>query len=354
MSGKLDPPHGLELVDFDRLGVWMDGQGLPPGPITGIEQLTGGSQNILVRFARGGRHYVLRRPPAFPTADGNETMRREARLLAALAGTPVPHPALIAGCPDEEILGAAFYLMEPVAGFNPAVGLPELHRSDPAIRHAMGLAMADGIAALASVDFTAVGLGDFGRLGRYLERQVARWRSHYDGYALHKGWPGPDSLPDLNAVADWLEARRPAAFTPGLMHGDFHLKNVMFRLEGPELAAIVDWELATVGDPLVDLGWLLATWPDPAEPLAEAQIVVEPWDGFPTAEELIARYAGRSGRDVSAAGWYHVFACYKLGILLEGTYARACAGKAPLEIGVRLHRNAVRLLKRAARAAEAQ
>jgi aminoglycoside phosphotransferase (APT) family kinase protein len=347
----LDRPHGLELVDFDHLLAWMDAQGLEHGSAADIEQISGGSQNVLVRFRRGARDFVLRRPPAFSTANGNETMRREARLLAALTSTAVPHPRLIAACADEAVLGAAFYLMEPVEGFNPAVGLPAPHRHDPALRRSMGLAMADGIASLAALDHKALGLDDFGRPENYLDRQVGRWRSQFEAYGRFEGWPGPAGLPEVDAVARWLEAHRPASFVPGIMHGDFHLKNVMFRYDGPGLAAIVDWELATIGDPLVDLGWLLATWREPGAPVHETQILVEPWDGFPTAEELVARYGEQSGRDVSAIGWYHVFACYKLGLLLEGSFARACAGKAPMAIGERLHRNAVRLLGRAARLA---
>ena len=149
-------------------------------------------------------------------------------------------------------------------------------------------------------------------------------------------------------VVSWL----PTAFTPGIMHGDYHLKNVMFTPDGPAVAAVIDWELATIGDPLLDLGWLLATWRDQGAPASEAQIVVEPWDGFPTPQELIDRYAQVSGRDVSHAGWYAVLACYKLAILLEGSYARACAGKAPSEIGARMHASAIRLLNKAARIAE--
>ncbi len=347
----VDRPQGLELVDFDRLSAWMDDQGLGGGAITGVTPLTGGSQNVIVRFMRDGRTYVLRRPPAHPTANGNETMRREARVLGALAGTSVPHPALIAACGDENILGAAFYLMEPVEGFNPGVGLPPLHAGDPAVRHRMGLAMIDAIAALGSVDYRAVGLEGFGNPDGFLQRQVARWRSQLDGYARHPGWPGVAALPDVDGIAAWLERERPSHFTPGILHGDFHLKNVMFRNDSAEIAAVIDWELATIGDPMLDLGWLLATWRDQDAPASEAQIVVEPWEGFASPTELIAHYGAVSGRDVSHAGWYAVLACYKLAILLEGSHARARAGKAPVEIGERMHKSAIRLLTKAARLA---
>jgi len=343
----VDRPHGTELIDFDRLRDWMDFEGLGSGPISAVTPLTGGSQNVIVRFKRDGRDFVLRRPPAHPTADGNETMRREARVLGALTGSIVPHPRLIAACSDEAAIGAAFYLMEPVEGFNPGVGLPDLHAGDPKIRHRMGLAMADAIAALASVDYRAAGLEGFGNPDGFLDRQVERWQRQLDGYRRHEGWPGPAALPNVAAIASWLDTNRPSRFVPGILHGDFHLKNILFRNDGSEIAAVIDWELATIGDPMLDLGWLLATWRDQGSPSSEAQIVVEPWDGFPTPAELVARYGVVSGRDVSQAGWYAVLACYKLAILLEGTFARACAGKAPREIGERMHKSAARLLRKA-------
>ena len=336
---------GVEsAVDIESLAAWMTDQGLGTGPLTDVTPLVGGTQNILLRFRRDGRDYVFRRPPAHPRPNSNETMRREARVLGVLAGTNVPHPGLIAACGDESVLGVAFYLMEPVDGFNPVGRLPEPHASSPAMRHAMGLALVDGIAALGALDHEALGLADFGKPDNFLGRQVDRWRSQLAGYAEFDGWTGPAALPSVEAVGDWLERHRPARFTPGIMHGDYHLANVMYRKDGPELAAIIDWELATIGDPLLDLGWVLATWPDGK---AESTVSVTPWEGFPTEQELVARYAEGSSRDLSAVDWYHVLACYKLGILLEGTHARACAGKAPRETGDKLHGRAVHLFERA-------
>ena len=331
-------------VDMESLTAWMTDRGLGSGPLTGVSTLAGGTQNILLRFTRDGRDYVFRRPPLHPRPNSNETMRREARVLRALAGTPVPHPGLIANCEDESVLGVAFYLMEPVEGFNPVGQLPEPHASSAEMRHAMGLALVDGIAALGALDHEALGLADFGKPANFLARQVDRWRSQLGGYREFEGWTGPDALPSVAAVGAWLEGHRPERFTPGIMHGDYHLANVMYRPDGPELAAIIDWELATIGDPLLDLGWVLATWPDGK---SQSTVSVKPWDGFPSAEELVARYASKSDRDLSAIDWYHVLACYKLGILLEGTYARACAGKAPRETGDKLHGRAVHLFERA-------
>jgi aminoglycoside phosphotransferase (APT) family kinase protein len=335
-----------QLVDLDRLRGWMDACGLEAGPIVDPTALAGGTQNVLVRFRRGDRHFVLRRPPSHPYMDGSATMRREARVLSALADTDVPHPRLIRACSTDDILGAAFYLMEPVDGFNANVGLPELHANSSAVRHDMGIALAGGLAALARVDHLAAGLGDLGKTDGFLERQAARWRSQLEKYAAYEGWPGPAWLPGVEEIDGWLRENRPADSQPGILHGDYHLSNVMFRRDGPELAAIVDWELTTIGDPLVDLGWMLATWPDSSGQTLGAVGAV-PWDGFPTAAELVERYALGSRRDLGAIRWYAVLGCYKLGILQEGTYARAFAGKARMEQGERLHRATVGLFERA-------
>jgi len=332
-------------VSLPALAAWMDGQGLGSGPIAHAERLAGGSQNVLLRFSRAGRDYVLRRPPEHPRPESNETMRREARLLGALADSGVPHPRLIAACSDEDVLGAVFYLMEPIDGFNPQNGLPPTHHA-AAMQHRMGLSMIEALAGLHALDPFALGLGDFGKWQGFLERQVARWAGQLKRYAEMPGWPGAEPLGDVASVASWLEANRPAAFTPGILHGDFHLANVMFRHDGPELAAVIDWELATIGDPLVDLGWVLATWPQATD---GGMLAIEPWNGFPTAQELIGHYAAHATRGVEAIDWYGVFACYKLAILLEGTHARACAGKAAKDVGDRLHGRARWLFARAAR-----
>ncbi len=332
-----------DLVPLPALEAWMDDRGLGAGPIRAPRLLTGGTQNILLRFARGDRDYVLRRPPRHLRANSNETMRREARVLTALAGTDVRHPAMIAAEPGAEALGAAFYLMAPVEGFLARDEMPALHAGDADLRHAMGLEMADAIAALSRVDPYAKGLADLGKVDGYLERQVPRWRAQLESYAEHDGWPGMAALPGVDQIGAWLDAHRPPGFTPGLIHGDFHFGNVLFERGGPKLAAIVDWELTTLGDPLVDLGGLLSHWPTDGAETGP----VTPWSGFPTRAELIERYAAQSGRDVSHVLWYEVLACYKIGCILEGTYARACAGKAPKLTGDALHASTLGLFKRA-------
>ena len=332
--------------DASAIACWMDTQGLGEGPLTKITPLAGGTQNILLRFVRSGQTYVFRRPPEHLRKGSNEAMIRESVVLKAIESTPVPHPRLIAACEDIDQFGFAFYLMEEVEGFNATTGLPDLHSSSESVRHRMGLSLAEAAAVLGEQDYLALGLEGFGKPDGYLQRQVSRWQSQFEGYRTTEQWDGGDDFGALSTVAQWLEQRIPASFRAGIIHGDFHMANVMYQPDGPEIAAVIDWELATIGDPLLDLGWLLATWPDASEPYSW-QPPVEPWTGFPSADELIAHYAQHSTRDLSELLWYRILACFKLAILLEGTYFRACVGKAPKDIGADLHAKAVRLIQRA-------
>ncbi|WP_049577003.1 phosphotransferase family protein [Nonomuraea sp. SBT364] len=321
----------VNTVDLAGLGAWMDTQDLPGGPITGLEPVPGGTQNVMVRFERGGRPYILRRPPQHARSKSNEVLRREARVLEALRDTPVAAPRPVAA---QTAVEPVFYLMEPVDGFNPSTGLPEPHASDPAIRHRMGLEAASALAELGRVDPSV--LPGFGRPEGFLERQVPRWMRELDSYGELDGYPGP-AIPGLAETAAWLEANLPASFTPGIMHGDYHFGNLMFAHDGPRVAAIVDWEMCTIGDPLVDLGWLVAMWPQAAAMVP----------GLASPREIVDCYAALSDRDLSAIDWYAVMACFKLGIVLEGTHARAFAGKAPKDIGDLLHATTLALFERA-------
>jgi aminoglycoside phosphotransferase (APT) family kinase protein len=338
--------QAIRGVELSALAEWMDTQHLEAGSLTSVRPIGGGTQNIMVRFSRGTREFVLRRGPIHPRATTNDNIRREMRLLTALAGTAVPHARLIAACDDESVLGTSvFYLMEPVDGFNAGVELPTLHASREGIRYQMGLSVVDALTTLSTVDYEARGLGDFGRPEGFLERQVPRWLGELQAYAQLDNYPGP-RLP-VELVSDWLSRNRPAGGPTGIMHGDYHIANVMFALEGPAVAAIVDWEMCTIGDPLLDLGWLLATWPEydsHTDVIGSALAVA---GGLPPARELIRRYGQRTGFDVSAADWYTVLACFKLGIIVEGTYARSCAGLAPVDVGNRLHDTAAGLFARA-------
>jgi len=346
VTGSHDSDAWREIVDLEALARWMDARGLGSGPIEKVAPIGGGTQNILLRFDRGNEAFVLRRPPRNKRPESDKVMRREMRVLGALAATDVPHPKYVAGEEDAAPLGAAFYLMRPVEGFNAAVAMPEPYRKRPEWRRAMGETLVDGIATLSRLDPQAIGLGDLGRSEGWLERQVPRWRGQLEGYKALEGWPGLDALPPVDRICGWLEAHRPATFQPGLVHGDYHIANVLYRHEAPELAAIVDWELASIGDPLLDLGWLIATWPDEGD---DAIVVVEPSDGFPTIAEIVDRYLAATGRSAADARWFGVLACLKLGAILEGSHARACAGLAPRAIGDRLHAQTIALFERALR-----
>jgi aminoglycoside phosphotransferase (APT) family kinase protein len=330
-------------VDMAAVGRWMDAAGLGDGPIADVEPIAGGTQNVLVRFSRGGRGFVLRRPPLHKRRNSDETMRREARVLAGLAGSGVPHPRLIAECDDLGVIGAVFYLMEPVAGFTPTVTRPAF-LDDPASQREMALAVVDALAALGRVDVAATGLATLGRAEGWLERQVDRWTSQLESYANFPDW-SPAGLPDTVALRGWLTANRPSVWSAGLIHGDYHLANVMIRPDGPQVAAVIDWELATVGDPLVDLGQLLATWCEDGGVASASTVLALP--GFPSRAELVARYAAGSTRDLSSVGWYHALACYRLGVLLEGTHARSTAGQADRGSGQRMRQMAAAQLEQA-------
>ena len=338
--------HVTDHVNLQAVADWMSGQGLGEGPLEDVATVTGGTQNVMLRFTRAGRPYVLRRGPRHLRPRSNSVILRETTVLAALAGSDVPHPRLIATCDDAGVLGdAVFYLMEPVDGFNAGEGLPSLHADDPDVRHGMGLSMAESLAKLGAVDHVAVGLADFGKPAGFLERQVPRWLGELESYREYENYPGPD-IPGVDQVAAWLEQHRPATCTPGIMHGDYHAANVMFSRTGPDIVAIVDWEMSTIGDPLLDLGWLLATWkqPDGASVFSHA---LSNEDGLASTDALFARYAANTTRDLSQITWYTVLACFKLGIVIEGTLARACAGKAEKEVGDQLHAATVHLFERA-------
>ena len=328
-------------IDWGVIESWLAAKGAANVRVTEIEPIGGGTQNLMFGFRCGDARLVLRRGPRHLRPHTNDALRREARVLGALAGSGVPIPQLVAAEPDESVIGSAFYLMESVDGFNPRVSLPPLHESSAKVRRAMGFHAVDALLALGAVDAERVGLGDLGRPEGFLKRQVPQWLGTLDKYAEFDDYPGHD-LPNTGELAGWLTRHCPSTFQPGIMHGDFHLANLMFRNDGPHVAAIVDWEMCTLGDPLLDLGWLLATWPQ--EGALDSRMSIR---GLPTRTELIAHYGAAGGRSVEHALWYAVMASFKLAIVLEGTHARAHAGKAPRATGDLLHAMAIGLLDNA-------
>src|SRR5690625_4612807 len=248
------------VVDLDRVASWMDEHGIGKGPLTGVHELTGGTQNILVRFTRAGRTFVLRRPAAYTRDNSDETLVRGARVLASLAESRVPHPAFVARCDDPSVIGASFYLMQSVEGFNPTVEMPDVYRRDSSWQVAFAEALVDALLALAAVVPSRVGLADLGHAEGWHARQVARWARQLERYERTDGYRS-DLTEQAAQIGRWLTNHPPREHRFGLIHGDFHLANVLFCHDEPALAAIIDWELATQGDPLLDFGQLLATWP---------------------------------------------------------------------------------------------
>jgi aminoglycoside phosphotransferase (APT) family kinase protein len=244
-------------------------------------------------------------------------MLREYRVLEALNGTDVPHPEALAACDDTSVIGGCFYLMAMIDGWSPmSMGTtwPEPFGSDLAARHGLGIQLVDGIARLSKVDWKAKGLEGFGKPEGFLERQADRWVAHYEKMKTR-------DLAGVDVVADWLRHNKPRVYVPGILHGDYQFANVMFERDAPaKLAAIVDWEMATVGDPLLDLGWVVQGWPRDDEDFTSAGYV--PMEGMPKRAELLAHYTEVSGRPTDQIEYYELLAAFKLAIVLEGQYSR--------------------------------
>src|SRR5690606_4836175 len=200
-----DTTHSdLIAVDLTPLRDWLDAQGLGAGELTAVSPIGGGTQNVMIGFERSGVRYILRRGPQHLRPQSNRIMQREMTLLRALAGTSVPHPMFVAGCEDTDVIGAVFYLMRAVDGYNAAESLTPAHAADPGMRHRMGLSMVDALGELARLDPASIGLTDFGRPDGFLARQVDRWRSELESFTLLPGYPTV-LLPEVDRIASWLE-----------------------------------------------------------------------------------------------------------------------------------------------------
>lgn len=335
------------LIDWDRFNAWIAGRDLPgKGPATRFTKLKGGLQNAVFLVERDGGSFVLRRPPARVRDGHNATMLREARVLGALEPTPVPAPAVYAVCEDTAVIGAAFYLMEPLEGFARSGELPGAYATDVTWRQAMGDELVRAAAALGAVDHEAVGLADLGKPENWHERQVERWRSQLEGYTAATPAYNPGELPYFSEVGRWLADNLPEDRRTGIVHGDLQFPNVMFSLEAPRISGILDWELASLGDPLLDLGWILSSWWEDGDPEGKSPMVT-PWDGFHSRGELVDLYCDLTGRDRRAVPWFFALACYKLACLLQGTVAAAKAGKVPEAVGASVHGYSIWLMTKA-------
>lgn len=318
------PAKDEPRIDEITLTAWLDAQGLPgAGSPLHTSYISGGSQNEIYEVRRDGLHAALRIPPPTAPAERDDGITREWRIIEALDGTAVPHTPAIALCADKSVLGRTFYLMGFVDGWSPMSEprWPDPFSSDRELRRGLAFELIDGIAQLARVDWRAKGLDDLGRPDGFHDRQVERWTRFFERI---KG----REVPGFDEAAAWLRTHRPLDFVPGLMHGDYQFANVMYHHRAPaRLAAIVDWEMGTVGDPKLDLAWVVQGWPTPddlAKPDGDpgAHTYVD-CAGMPTRDELLAHYSESSGRQVDDIDYYIVLARWKLAVVLEQGFQRA-------------------------------
>jgi aminoglycoside phosphotransferase (APT) family kinase protein len=308
-------------IDVERLAAWMDDEGLA-GKGEPIEHryISGGSQNEIYEIRRGELHGAIRIPPPSAPAPRDEGIVREWRIIEALNGTDVPHTDAIAVCTDSSVLGRTFYVMGFVDGWSPmglTNGWPAPFDTDLDARRGLAFQLVEGIALLSKVDWQAKGLQDLGRPDGFHERQVDRWTAFVERI---KG----RELPGFDEAAAWLRAHRPIDFVPGLMHGDYQFANVMYRDGAPaRLAAIVDWEMGTVGDPKLDLGWVVQSWPEDTTSVDATKSSYVDMYGMPSRAEVLDHYAKVSGRQVDDMDYYVILAKWKLAVVLEQGFQRA-------------------------------
>jgi aminoglycoside phosphotransferase (APT) family kinase protein len=315
-DGSAAAPDGIERAGLEA---WFSAHVADLRLPLDFERIAGGLSNLTYRVGdQAGGRWALRRPPLGKRLGSAHDMGREHRVVSALVPTAVPVPPVIGLCEDESVTGAPFYVMEFVEG--PVLrGLAEAEVfPDEADRRAIGERVADTLAAIHAVDPGAVGLGDLGRKEDYVARQLRRWQGQWEKSKTRE-------LPAVDRVHERLAARIPEQGPATLVHGDYRLDN-MILTPGGEVAAVVDWELCTLGDPLADVGTLMAYWPDRGEATIALGQPANLAPGFPTRAELAARYAERSGRDVSELNFYLALGYWKLAIILEGVYARYAAG----------------------------
>jgi aminoglycoside phosphotransferase (APT) family kinase protein len=308
------PEMTVPGIDVARLSSWLAERLPETGEITGVELIAGGRSNLTYLIQAGGRRIVLRRPPLAHVLPTAHDMRREHTVLSALAGSDVPVPATLALCTDENVIGAPFYLMDYVEG-RVLRTVEDAADITPEQARTLSERLAEALAAIHLLDVERAGLGEFGRPQGYMERQLRRWGRQWE--ASHTGAPATGASQER--LAKRLGERLPAGGHSGLVHGDFRLDNALVRLRPePRIAAVVDWEMSTLGDPLSDLGLTLVYW---SEELPVGSTVTG-MPGFLTGREFAARYAELTGYDLTELDFYVAFGCYKLAVILEGIHAR--------------------------------
>jgi aminoglycoside phosphotransferase (APT) family kinase protein len=310
----------VPLLVLEPLAAFLDEHGLGTGPIT-AEPVGDGHSNVTYLVRREGREVVVRRPPRPPLPPSAHDVVREARLLRAIQGTAARVPEVLAVCDDEAVIGAPFYVMERIRGEVITKEVPAA-LDTPAERRRIGEQLIDALVEIHGVDWQAC-LEGFGRPSGYLQRQVRRFAGLWEHSRTRE-------VEAVERVGAWLAEHIPESGPATIVHGDFRLGNTMFAADAPaRLCAVFDWEMATIGDPLADIGYMCATWSEAGDPpVGRFELGrVTRAEGFPTRAELIARYEERSGREVRDLPWYTTLALWKSVVFMEGNYRRAIEGR---------------------------
>ncbi len=310
-------------IDSARVTDWFAGNVAGVTAPLAFSRIEGGHSNLtyLVQDAAGSR-YVLRRPPLGKLLATAHDMAREHRIISALVPTSVPVPETLGLCEDDSVNGAPFYVMDYVVGH--VLDTAEVVRTHfgEDVRQITGESVVSVLARLHAVDPDAVGLGKLGRKEAYLARQLKRWRGQWEKSKTRE-------LPSMDQLADALEQKMPEQIGASIVHGDYRLGN-MLTAESGEIAAVLDWELCTLGDPLADVGFLLNNWAEPDEGEETSPEAAPPptaAGGFPTRNEVIARYEELTGRDLSGVAYYRAFQYWRLAAIVEGVLDRYLQGK---------------------------
>jgi aminoglycoside phosphotransferase (APT) family kinase protein len=318
----------VQGIDVDKVSAWLvdniDGARAP----FSFDLIAGGRSNLTYRVTDAdGTRFVLRRPPLGHVLATAHDMAREFRIIAAVGSTSVPVPRALGLCTDESVNGANFYVM----GFVDGVVLDSADKAEALPAHLRPTAahhLIDVLAELHSVDVDAVGLGDLARRDGYIERQLKRWSTQWENSKTR-------DLPEIDEVVRRLSAHLPRQQGVVIAHGDFRFGNCLTDVSSGRIAAVLDWELCTLGDPLADLGYLGVYWSDGPSNALRANDPT-PAGGFPPYRDLVERYANNTGRDVSGVDYYVAFSCWRLAVISEGVYARYLHGAMGKQEGIDL------------------
>ena len=312
----------IEGIAVEPVSKWFDANiAGATGPYR-FELIAGGRSNLTFKVTDAADNaYVLRRPPTSHVLPSAHDMGREHKIIKALGPTPVPVPEALGYCDDEAVNGRPFYVMGYVDGHILRDRTIAEKVFTPEERRAAGLDLVDVLVALHNVDVDAIGLGDLAKKESYIERQLKRWYGQFEQSAAIQD----RTVPLVDEVHDLLAKHIPAQGPATIVHGDYRLDNTMFGYDA-RVAAVLDWEICTLGDPLADMGLLMVYWTEEGDSHSPLGVAPTTAPGFPSRAELRERYAAESGRDLGLLDFYVAFGYWKLACILEGVFARYAGG----------------------------